>query len=90
MAKQQKIDINAASQDELTRIPGVDAGLAAAIIEFRDSHGRIDDLEELEDMEPIQPEDVDNLRDWVTVGAEPEEEKEEEEEEEKEEEEEEW
>ena len=82
MAKQQKIDINEASKDELTRIPGVDDNIAAAIIEFRASHGRIDDLEELEDMEPIQSEDIDNLRDWVTVGAEPKEEEEEEEEEE--------
>jgi competence protein ComEA len=82
MAKQQKIDINEASRDELTRIPGVDSDIAAAIIEFRDSHGRIDDLEELEDMEPIKPEDIDNLRAWVTVGAEPEEEEKVEEEEE--------
>ncbi len=82
MAKQQKIDINEASKDELTRIPGVDAGLAAAIIEFRDSHGRIDDLEELEDMEPIQPEDIDNLREWVTIGSAAKEEEEVEEEEE--------
>ncbi len=84
MAKQQKIDINEASKDELTRIPGVDVEIAEAIIEFRDSHGRIDDLDELEDMEPIGPEDIDNLRDWVTVGAEPEEKEKEEEAEEEE------
>jgi competence protein ComEA len=82
MAKQQKIDINEASKDQLTRIPGVGADVAEAIIEFRDSHGRIDDLEELEDMEPIRPEDIDNLRDWVTVGSEAKEEEEELEEEE--------
>lgn len=82
MAKQLKININEASMDDLTRIPGVDVGVAKAIIEFRNSHGRIDDLEELEDMEPIQPEDIDNLRDWVTVGSEAEEEELEEEEEE--------
>jgi competence protein ComEA len=81
MAKLKKIDINEASKDELTRIPGVGANVAAAIIEFRDSHGRINDLEELEDMEPIQPEDIDNLREWVMVGSEEEEEEMEEEEE---------
>jgi len=81
MAKLKKIDINEASKDELTRIPGVGADVAAAIIAFRDSHGRIDDLEELEDMEPIQPEDIDNLREWAMVGSEEEEEEMEEEEE---------
>ena len=90
MAKQQKIDINEASKDDLTRIPGVDDEVAQAIIEFRHDHGRIDDLAELEDMEPIRPEHIDNLREWVTVGSKEEEEETEGEEEEVKEEEEEW
>jgi len=84
MAKQQKIDINAASIDELTRIPGVNEETAEAIVDFRKNHGRINDLEELADAEEITPENLDNLREWVTVGAgagEEEEEMEEEEEE---------
>jgi competence protein ComEA len=81
MAMQQKIDINEATKEELTRIPGISDKTAQMIIQFRESHGRIDDLEDLADTGQIRSEQLDNLRAWVTVGAELEEEEEFEEEE---------
>lgn len=82
MARHEKLDVNEASKDELTRIPGVGEKTAQAIIDFRASHGRIDDISELEDAEQINPRDIDSLREWLTTGEEESEESEEEEEEE--------
>jgi competence protein ComEA len=73
MASHEKIDINEASKDELIKIPGVSNTVAQAIIEFRKSHGRINDISELEDAEDINPNDLDRLREWVTIGSEGEE-----------------
>jgi competence protein ComEA len=77
MAGHGKLNVNEASKDELTHIPGLGDSTAQAIIDYRASHGWIDDLGELEDDERINPHDIDRLRDWLTTG--PEEEQEEEE-----------
>jgi competence protein ComEA len=81
MARQQKIDINEASKEELIRIAGIDDKTAQAIIEYRESHGRINDIDELADAEEINPRDLDALREWLTTGSEGEEQVSEEEEE---------
>jgi len=84
MAKHDKIDVNEASVDELTQIPGMGQKTAQAIIDFRESHGRIDDISDLEDAEQINPREIDNLREWLTTGSEGAEEAEESEESEEE------
>ncbi len=76
MDKQQKINVNEASKEDLMKIPGVGEGTARAIIELRDERGRINDIEELQDAEQINPREIDSLREWLTVGPEGKEEEE--------------
>lgn len=44
---QGKININTASIDELTALPGVGPSKALALIEFREKYGRFEKIEEL-------------------------------------------
>ena len=44
---ERTIDINAASAEELTALPGVGATTAAAIVAYREEHGPFASLEEL-------------------------------------------
>ncbi|MCV2883268.1 helix-hairpin-helix domain-containing protein [Aestuariibacter sp. AA17] len=41
------ININSASVDELTRLPGIGKSKAKAIIEYREANGKFDKVEEL-------------------------------------------
>jgi len=70
MATHEKLNVNEASKEELTQIPGMGDKTAQAIIEFRENHGWIDDISELEDAEQINPRDIDRLREWLTTGEE--------------------
>jgi competence protein ComEA len=81
MARHDKLDVNEASKEDLTQIPGVGDKTAQAIIDYRESHGRIDDISDLEDAQEINPHDIDRLREWLTTGPEGEEDEEIEEEE---------
>jgi len=76
MNKQQKIDINEATKEDLTKIPGIGDATADAIIQFRDERGRINDINELEEAEQISEQNLDSLREWLTVGPEGEKEEE--------------
>lgn len=69
MAQHEKFDINEASMEELTRIPGISDFTAQAIIEFRESHGQITDIEELTEARQLTEQDIDSLREWLTVGS---------------------
>jgi competence ComEA-like helix-hairpin-helix protein len=91
MAIRAKLDVNEASKEDLLQIPGITEMEADAIIDFRESQGRLDNIYELAEVEEINPSDISTLREWLTAGEEEEEEEEEiEEGEEGEEEEEEW
>ena len=59
---QQPIDINKASTEELTTIPGIGKTLAQRIVEFRDEHGPFGTVENLIDVPGIGPATLDNLR----------------------------
>jgi competence protein ComEA len=70
MAGHQKYNINEASIEELKQIPGIDQGMAETIVEFRERRGGIYNIEELADVEQIEPEEMNQLREWLTVGSE--------------------
>jgi len=65
----EKYDINHASPEDLAHIPGVDQKTAESIVEFRERRGWIHNLEELADAEQIEPEDMNHLREWLTVAS---------------------
>lgn len=46
-SNQGKININTATIEELTALPGVGPSKAAAIIDFREKYGQFEDIEEL-------------------------------------------
>ncbi len=68
MAVQHKIDINTATEADLLQIPGIDEKKAQAILNFRDSQGRIDNLDELVDAEQVSSRDIASLREWLEDG----------------------
>jgi competence protein ComEA len=65
------VDINAASQSELERLPGIGPSKAAAIVEYRGSHGGFKSVDELDNVPGIGPSTMANLRPLVEVGAAP-------------------
>ena len=69
MAGHEKYDVNQASKDDLTQIPGIDDRTAEAIVEFRERRGWIHNLEELADVGSVQAKDMDQLREWLTTAS---------------------
>ena len=70
MAQHEKFDINEASMEDLASIPGVGETMPQAIIDYRESHGQITDLDELAQAEQLNEQDIESLREWLTVGSE--------------------
>lgn len=70
MADHKRYSINEASKEDLTQIPGIDDRRAEAIIEFRDRRGWINNLEELTEAGPVEPREMHQLREWLTVASE--------------------
>jgi competence protein ComEA len=63
----EAIDLNAATVEQLDTLPGVGPVTAAAIIAWRDAHGRFESVEQLGDVDGIGPARLDKLRDRVRV-----------------------
>jgi len=52
-ADEDKLNLNAATVEELAKIPGIDQNLAKKIIELREENGEFIDMEELLDIQGI-------------------------------------
>ncbi|WP_167393414.1 ComEA family DNA-binding protein [Azospirillum oryzae] len=63
-----KLDINRASKEQLLTIPGVGEEQAAAIIDYRKTHGRFRRVEEIALATTLHGVTIDELRDRVEVG----------------------
>jgi len=50
---EKKLNLNAATVEELSKVPGLDQALAAKIIELREENGEFIDMEELLDIPGI-------------------------------------
>ncbi len=61
------VRVNAASAEELTRLPGIGAAKAAAIVAFRRRHGPFRSIDELQRVPGIGPATVERLREHVRV-----------------------
>lgn len=62
------LNLNTASQTELTRLPGIGETKAAAIIAWRQEHGSFQTVEDLMAVDGIGEKTLENLRPYVTVG----------------------
>lgn len=63
-----RIDVNTASPDELTQLPGIGPELASRIVAARETIGSFQTLEQLTQVKGIGPATVDGLRDRACVG----------------------
>lgn len=61
------VDLNAATMQDLDRLPGVGPATAKAIVAYRDRHGRFTSVDELTEVPGIGPAKLDALRPLVTV-----------------------
>lgn len=62
------VDINAAGEDELVRLPGVGPVRAAAIVEYRSRSGPFRSIEELLEIKGIGPATLQRIRPLATTG----------------------
>lgn len=62
-----KVNLNSATEAELDALPGVGPVTAAAIIAWRDQHGRFASVDQLAEVDGIGPGRLAKLRDRVTV-----------------------
>jgi len=65
------VDINAATQSDFEKLPGIGPSKAAAILEYRNTHGGFASVDELDNVPGIGPSTMANLRPLVEVGAKP-------------------
>jgi competence protein ComEA len=59
------VDLNAATVEELDKLPGIGPVTAAAIIAWRDANGRFTSIDQLGDVDGIGPARLEKLRDLV-------------------------
>lgn len=62
------ININTATSEQLQTLPGIGEAKAAAIIDYRDTHGGFFYVSELLNVSGIGEETYENIRDFITVG----------------------
>jgi competence protein ComEA len=63
----QTLDINAASEAELTQLPGVGPSLAARIVEYRTENGPFQSVDDLQNVSGIGPSKFDKMLPYVRL-----------------------
>lgn len=66
-AKQGKINLNKADENELQNLPGIGPSKAAAIMEYRETNGSFKSVEDLKNISGIGDKTFDKLKDLITV-----------------------
>ena len=62
-----KINVNTATSEELQSIPGIGPAKAAAIIQYRDEHGRFELVDDLTRVTGIGNKTLETMREYITV-----------------------
>ena len=63
----RKVDINIASKEELTNIPGIGETLAERIIERRGSYGKFYSTQGLLEIEGIGPQKFEKIKEYIKI-----------------------
>lgn len=66
----EKININTATVEELSKLPRIGAKVAQRIVDYRKEHGNFKKIEELMKVRGIGEKVFKNLKDLITVGEE--------------------
>lgn len=69
VGRQEKLDLNSATAEELESLPGIGPALAQRILAYRQENGEFASVEELMQVEGIGRARLEALRDSVTVEA---------------------
>ena len=68
-SKEEKININAATAEELALLPGISPSQAGRIVAYREENGLFQTAEDLTEVKGISTQDLDALLDYITIGA---------------------
>ena len=63
----QTLDINTASAEDLTQLPGVGPGLARRIIDYRQTNGPFESVDDLQNVSGVGPSKFENLAPFVRL-----------------------
>ena len=64
-----KVNINTATAQELTSLPGIGQAKAEAIVKYREANGPFKSIEDITKVSGIGPKMLEKLRDEITVGG---------------------
>ncbi len=65
----EKININTADLEKLTKVPGIDKALAQKIISFRNTYGAFSRIEDIMRVAEISKEEFNDIAYYITVGG---------------------
>ena len=63
----KKVNINKANQDELETLPGVGPALAIRIIEYRNSNGKFEKIEDVQNVKGIGDSKFTNIKEYICI-----------------------
>ena len=63
-----KLNINTATAQELTMLPGLGEVLAQRIVDYRDTNGPYSSIDDLLNVEDIGPVRLEKIYDYITIG----------------------
>lgn len=63
----EKLNVNSATVEQLSAVPGITPEIAQKIVEYRDDMGDITNIDELKDVEGLTPEIFDKIKDLIGV-----------------------
>lgn len=62
---QGKVNINTATVDQLSTLPGIGPSKAKAIVEYRQKHGSFEQVEDLLNVTGIGEKTLEQIREWI-------------------------